>query len=814
MEFKSEKFENFDDMLAERVRVVTSPSAVKKRTRRELVRKFTNGLATMTEEDAKRLGRSEITNHLFTYRNIVLRVARLLSTYTLTTRFVEVETNTGNAEDDFIMSEEITTALNEGIFYHGTRFMNLLWTTCGELQISGGVPFVRRSPNAVLPDIEHCMHFPLSTGTEPDEVPYAFSSREVSYADLVALKKKASGEVVDMDAVEACIDYIKSKSNGKGVASSTSDIKEPVASDLSWQRESGVSPVVSDRTTPSGGVRAAFKSLGTTVSTDEAPTITFWTFHEVLENGKVAMTVFTLDGIDKDKIEQDSNTTCATIIAHYPEAFDSSEMWLHNFVVDSEVGGERKLIDVRGVAEIVYPSSAELEELINLMLEGDKMRAKPRFQMGDDYDPDKILGWNPVRSSLVPKGVLPFDMRTSTSQLQVPIQMLQQNTGNLTGGDVANGPVRGGELRQQAIERQGNSGLLQTNDLNVFYNNMDCLLAHIVEQVFTVTPSKCAVREKKMVEWVRWKLESKGIPYDKLAEKKHGRFVAMKVRCNRIIGDGDTANMDEIAEWLVDNSGRFAPAIRPMLLQRSVAIKTKNPDLARQLVATPSVIINSQKVVAENEADTIARRSDLGQILPINPDDVHLDHLPVHFTDMAALVARSQSRKWDRSDVLTFAGLQEHTQLHLRAALEDPASAPEAQSMLQDFQEIVSMGQRLAAEVEKEQGSESAKLTAKEQADLEIKMAELELKGQQFGHKVKSDMALERSREARNALQSRKAYFNELVTMDRLRNEKAKLNDELRQSGLDATADSQAANGRTARSGGATQKQKPSSTGS
>jgi hypothetical protein len=70
--FKSDLFETAQELVQAKNNAVTANRD--RRDRLKDVRNFSNGLAMMTEEEAKKLGRKEITNHLTTYGKLLNQV--------------------------------------------------------------------------------------------------------------------------------------------------------------------------------------------------------------------------------------------------------------------------------------------------------------------------------------------------------------------------------------------------------------------------------------------------------------------------------------------------------------------------------------------------------------------------------------------------------------------------------------------------------------------------------------------------------------------------------------------------------------------
>ena len=360
-----------------------------------------------------------------------------------------------------------------------------------------------------------------------------------------------------------------------------------------------------------------------------------------------------------------------------------------------------------------------------------------------------------------------MQFRNNSNGLQAPLAILSQNAAGLASSAVSNGPD-GGELRQQAVERQQNTSMLQTNRVSEASNHLDSLLETVVWRLLA-SPTKPGTEGYREIMWIRAYLDRYQIPYKQLASRKFGRFQYLRVRAHRSIGNGDRQQQLGTADWLMENLQNYEPVSRPAVVHKATVLRTQDPDLADYLVKPPKAIINAQRITAENEYDTIRRRAALGQVIPVAADDIHQDHIPVHLQDMAAHVATHGVRPWDKLDVLIFAGAVEHTGEHLKILLGNPLTNGEAKAFVQDYQRITQSAQAIVQEVEQVSGSEHMQLTPKEQADLQIKWAQLELEGRKFGIKMEDTQRLWQNREARSALSNRQQLAREINEDRRLK---------------------------------------------
>jgi hypothetical protein len=475
----------------------------------------------------------------------------------------------------------------------------------------------------------------------------------------------------------------------------------------------------------------------------------------------VSATLFidNVQGIELKSTDKDASAHC--IVAYFDKAYENAAEWLHLVTVDSEIGGVKTTDTLRGVAEMSYASGAEMEELLNLIIEGDKARAKPKWKIMDGADPEEILKWNAVSDAFVPAGIEEKQIKNNSNSLVTPFSLLSQNAAGMATSSVSNSGGRGGELRQQAVERQKNSVMLQTNRVSEAYNHLEAILETVVWRLLggKTKPGTPGYRETMCI---RERLKDEGIDYKALSERKYGKFKFLRIRVKRTVGNGDRQQQIDTADWIMANRMALEPAARPLAIQQAILLRTQDPDLADSLVKVPKAIINAQKITAENEYDTIRRRAALGQILPIAQDDIHQDHIPVHLLDMQAHVAAHSVRPWDKLDVIGFAGLVEHVGEHIKTLMADPETAGEAKVFLQDYQNIAQSAQAIVQEVDEAGANEEMSMTPKEQADFNLKLEQLRQRSIELGLKAENMERLNRNAAAKLALQQRNQFTKEI----------------------------------------------------
>lgn len=727
MEFKSEYADSADDLI--RLKNDAFSGVDERRLRLRVVRDFTNMQNTLTQEEAKELGISEITNHGQTHRAMSQLQSQFKSMVTSTNRLLDLVVDTDNPEVDQITSMRINEAINRGAIHYKGKFARFWDKVAGEFVIAGGGAVVQNRKYGWLPDLRPDMFFPSECSLDPEEVPYAFDPVELTVKDiedLLASVKNDKGVTVDKAALKELLKRIKEAT------------KDGTQTTTTYSHE--VSHAVRDQSRKGKKIPA-------------------WWYYEIKykEDGEQFVSA-TLVVDATSCIPHKKDLSSAYILAFYEKAYDSPTDFMHYPYVDSEIGGIKNMDTVKGVAEMQYPSALDVEELTNLIIQGEKIRARPKFRATEQGSYDDLLKWDVEKSSFAPPGIEEMVLKGTSNGLQVPLAILSQNAAAM-----ANTGTNGnsGQLRVEALDTQRSNAIQQTNSISDAYNHLDSILEMVVWRILA-GPIKVGTPGYQEIKWIREYLEKYDIDYKELSKRKYGRFIYLRVRATRTVGNGDRQQQLETADWMSENSVNLPPQNRPLALRSAWLLRTQDPDLVEQLVSVPQNIINSQKIVAENERDTIYERAALGQVLPTNADDIPQDHIPIHLMDMQAKVAKHALRPWDKLDVAEFAGMAMHCQLHINQLLENPATNGEAKAYQQDFQNIAQAGQKIASEVNEQEQSAQAQLDPEKQMKLQIELAQTQLKAQEIGLKTRQQDSIEAERDQKNQLAERKQLVGEI----------------------------------------------------
>jgi hypothetical protein len=488
-----------------------------------------------------------------------------------------------------------------------------------------------------------------------------------------------------------------------------------------------------------------------------------WYYYELRfdkeEKSKVVdMTIFT------DNFVANDDGGRAKIIAHFPAFYKRPSEWMHLFVIDASIGGEKKFSGAKGVCEIKYNSDIDAEVLMNRWFDGEKLRAVPRFQDNGNGSREGLMGWDPVADPIVPSNLVPFSFPNGGGGLSNPMALLQQNSASISGSGYSNSG-RDQQLRAQAVRQEGNDHATHSSRVADSYKSLDILLREVVRRflVGKVDPGSPGYEE---IMWFRYKLKQKGIKRKELAVEKFGFFENIKVKCVRSSLSGESDIDLAAAELLMQNIGNYPAAVRPFIIRRFTTLITHDPEFAEKLNEVLPKITSAQRVTAESEFEQIARDATLGIKTPMGADDVHQDHMPIHLKQLAVIIRRGDLRPWTREDAATYAALQEHTQLHLTELLQNKSTVSEGQVYAQEMSKLASIGDGLLKDLEASEAEAGGASAI--QLEQELKIAEAKRKDRELSIKEADIASTMKQRETRQEQVGRKADQDFLLKKEKL----------------------------------------------
>jgi len=751
MKHRSSYFSKPNDLITEKDRLWGEDE--KRRTREMMVRAFYNGQELETAGENERDDGPGMTNHLIGYRNLQSLVEGVFAVYATTNSLIEIKCETGNPEADLLTGERLAKSINEAIYSSG-EFEALWSSVAGELCLTGRAPLVF-GRYGWCPGLAPYLLLPENSSGVPKKITYAFAPCELNYASLKELEaaSQKGDKYIDAKVVGSLLEVLTKQIKGEG-NSQDSSIKG---------RETGLNP------------------LNESVYEDVRTTVKAWKYYEVKFNDKknrmeVSSTLIT----ERINLEAKSPATDgeALVVSYHPAAFEDPTHWLHTMIVDSQIGGLKTFAAARGIAELTYNSDTDSEELMNEIMAGEKIRARPKFTLGPQANRQQVNEWNVYRESIIPHDVNPAQLSGSGANLGAVMSLLNQTSSGLTGGSFSNTGRDSGELRQQALERQNRNASMSNNRMSAIYTAGDRVAREIVRR-FLVLDIKPGTDGYDDIAWVRDDLEQQKIDatlLKKLGKVKYGRFCYLKVRLARSVGSGDRDSEMEVSKLLMENIDKFDPQVRPLILRKWVNLVTRDPNLAELLVTLPEIVINGQKIDAEGEFPTILRRATIGQNMPISPEDVGEDHVPVHLLDLQAFLAQSAFRDFTELDLRGYAGVVDHITAHLQAMASVPASAGAAKVYQQQFQQLVNAAKPIINKVKDQQEqAQTMGMDPEKQAKIILDTNRLQLEAQKEGRAHAEFAANVKQRNDREAHLARAQYAKETEAAKKHRLEQEKL---------------------------------------
>lgn len=752
MELKIKKFTDITTLTCEKDRLLRKNKEWL--TRMDELRSFYNGRPIMTDDEADEDNLDEITNHLIGYSNMQVTENRYYSIWSTSNKIVDVQVLKGDLNERTDQSSNINKYLNQAI-YKSTRFGAFFRSVCGEISMAGRAACIHKEDADWCPTVSPKILLPDTVGTDSSELSYAFAPRELTEAELEQMLSNADSSDEDDDeddliekpveinrkVIRQLIDTISSQVNSEGATSVDGEVNE----DHSATNSDGVEEM--NRTT-----------------------VNVWYYYEVRYDedvdGKVVdLLIFTDEFRDKDGDGDD--TSLFEVVAYYPSFYSSPSEWLHLIVVDASIGGDKRFSAAKGIAEITYNSDVDSEELLNRIFSGEKMRAMPRYQLGPETTEDKLLGWNPEESTLVPAGLIPFKQEGGTGGLHNPLTLLRQNSSMQSGSSFSN-TGREGELRTQSIERQSNSQVTATSRVSDLSKSLEIILHEIVRRFFVGETTGGSPGYEEIM-WFRKQMKDRDIDLKKLAEQTYGFYDNIEVTLVKPDSTGDIEHDLAVAQHLMSNLQHFPAAVRPFIVKKYTNLITGDPDFSDQLVEFMPKIVSAQRVTAESEFEQISRDASLGIETPIGEDDVHQEHAQTHNKHLMVIINRAKLRPLTREDAILFAGIQMHNQMHIAELMANNSSRAEGEIILQEFQEIVAEGDRLFAEVYAAEEDEQA---LGEDIEKQLKVAEQQRKQQETDIKAADVQSIIEQRAARQEDNRRKADQNFLLQKEKFDEER------------------------------------------
>jgi hypothetical protein len=466
-----------------------------------------------------------------------------------------------------------------------------------------------------------------------------------------------------------------------------------------------------------------------------------WWMFEKREDGRISGTMFS----------ENSTQESTPILAYVDKYAKSVEELFMVFTINTEIGGKQTIGTVRGIAEVIFPSANMLEVVLNTLIDGDLDRARPKYRVKDgkeNINEEGILHWASNKSWLMPSEIEGVRNETSSSSLSAPYQILGSNIAS----NASTVGENTGQLRVQAVEtnRQNRSSISQM--VQEWGINMESMMLMVLYRCFNFDV-KNNVSGVNSIKRFRNRLKEAKIDPKIISKWENGGFKYLRVDVNHPTDD------DETVQWLSTNLQNLPPQTRNTALGMILTKVSKDPRLQEKLIGSQITISNSQKAVAQNESQTIFIRAFTGEVLEPNPSDVHEDHIPEHFKDLAGMLMMNEVEPWKMTDLVKFNGLVLHCGEHLKIMFQNPTTQKVAKQFVQELDQFAAAAKQIQGLIQQQQEQEQqqqSSLTPMEQhkiqldqAKLQLEQAELTLKGMKFGLDTKKEENLVANRNRR-----------------------------------------------------------------
>lgn len=728
--------------------------------RRDVVHAFTNLRNTLTEDEKRELGREEITNFGSTFRAAQVNIAPLESIVIGTDALVEVIIDTNNPTRDHLVGVEISNKANDWLFTSNERFHQFWRTSAGEGYLCGGGPAVFDfSDEGLFPRYNRNMLFPKGSALDSEGITFCFEKRDMSLGDLEELHAviEAGDSSVQKEAIEKLIGELKDQLAGKGTVP----------------------------TVVTAGVSLDNNSARDDATSREA-TLEVWAYWEVRmwkrdhrdrekRGHKYVSNVLFIDGYAVTGLDKKD---AQAVIYQEEVAFDDPCQWLVMVIFDEEIGGEKTVDTLRGLAEAYYKPAVLIEELRNVEIEGAMQAARLTLQETEGADPDEVLDFELGRDLFAPKGVQVLQLPNTGNQVRPVVADLMQTVSGIAASDHAN-TRRGQELRQQALERQDNTMQIRTNRVVKGYLKIDKILDLVMGRALTLDPDP-GTADYRLIRGFQEAVDEALVTIFRLAdddgvddgieevsgtalakakklrlaiaERRYGRFRRIRVKARRSASGLDRPTEIENASFILRmiETGRVPAENVPALLERAIAYQTQNTDIAAMIANVPEPIKADQLERAALEWEVIGRRALVGEVYPIGPRDIDEDHVEAHTLDLIADVNQQGIRPWDQLDVVKFTARINHTGAHIERMRSRPESAGIARQKMMELQEVVKQAGAIIQELEAQRvAQENQNLSPDDRLKLareQLTYAQIEMLGRKFGVDVETARDVARNR--------------------------------------------------------------------
>ena len=730
----------------------------------------------------------------------------------------EVKLDFDAPEQDARLAKGISNVFNAHVFNKGQRF-NTLWRQSASegFIVGGGAFYFDDQHSGVYPKFSNRLYFPKDTPLHAEGVTFAIEKLEVSLNQLRAMLRdsESNDKIVDRDKIEALI---------RGFEENLGDGNVTISNNTSTYRHDDHHNGKGHGDGYGDGHPLHYQDLEDSVREDEQNhvelTLEMWRWWEVRtrtegsrKGERYVSSILFIDDVQQAAAAGEGiEGRC--IIIQDEEAFERAEDWMIFSIQDEETGGEKTVGTIKGIAEVLYTPSVQAEILADRIIEGSLLAATPLLKPDGTGNPnhEDARQFDPTRARSVPEG---FDFTKPISvagELSGVFEMLLGVVAQNSSGDRSNSG-QGGELRQQALERQRNSAATKAARILRNYRTLDCLLQMIVAKVLSCeavagTEDYCLIKliqDLVDIEIAKViKLENDTQLYDedgeitaeamkeaadyrkKIVKRKYGYLINITVTAKRNATGIDKASEMEQAQMLLEllKSSIIPEQLQPEIVRYFITLATGNPDWAAVLDEDTQEVMRNQRLVAAIEQQMIMSRAftyeRTGQGLPTGQNDIHSDHLESDFNTVIGLIERHAQEPLTIAEYIGANWILVHDAEHiagLRRMPKNNGKVREYEQRLAQLQgELANIGPTVQSGAPQQQGQ----LPDMEQLEAQKKLAEIqELQSrtqdreQKRPIKLADDQSKIAQRDRRTDESSQKSQFQQdmqvIARQDRLR---------------------------------------------
>ena len=732
---------------------------------RAAIAAFYNGRETMTACEAERRGVTELTNHLFGHDAIATASNQIASITTKSPTIFKVRVTAGPIEKREQWGTEITAALNKAIVR--SKRLNAEWKSAsGEIALYGRT-------HLLFPDNEDwcpVMRRPyVPRGTKAGENPKFLCIRDrMSLARLHRMKAHAERFGAEspwkLKGINSVISVLEGNFKPGTKNPTVNDMSNAVTPDeREFDRQEGAESSSRNRVT--------------------IPVYFLFSARDDEAGCPYDLAIVARFSSQMKSEAEEQRYDLNPLLFDKDRYFPSARKFIHSFFVDVSIGGETTWHRTEGLGHLNYDSDVDTEEFFNAAMQGSKENLRRMFKVSNSADRETLDRWlmGDEFSNVIPEGVEVVEgSRNPNFQYAfTTIQMLQQLSRRNARSSVSNSDLGKSvdELEVQALERQGRSAEAIANRMNDIYLGLDELGEEIFRRFLSDTPLPIDSGYDE-IRYFQDCLKYYGIPICLLAVSSNGRLKNVEVRVNRVAGDGDSVREQIATNFLMNSLGLYSPQSQQIILRRITAQQTRDHDLAEQLVPEIKSPPHLQILVAQQENDA-ATANGISRLMtgqpftsPLNAEDIHESHLPVHITGMTSLLAKGQVQPWTEVEVEGFSALGRHTMLHVQALYQSPAKRQIAQKFEAQIKQLAGAADQLVSQLQQRRQREQDQPSAVEIEKLRQGQEKLDLAKEK-------ERAIQDDRTIKNTLKAHEIAAADSKKSQTLSQEERRLNREL-----------------------------------